>query len=307
MRRIAVMLFIVSAAGQKQDSGDVAKFSTRRDLVIVDVSVKDKAGKNIEGLTQKDFNVFEDGKQQQIAIFEYQKLAMDPEPPPTLSLSDQLVPPQSARTVIVAEKPGEVTYHDKRLLVFFLDFSSMGIPEQLRAQDASLEYLDKHITKDDMVAILLYTSQIYIKTDFTADREVLTQIIKDLPIGEMSEMAGLADTGDVNSEDTGAAFVADETEFNIFNTDQKLAAIEQAARMLSALPGKKALLYFAAGVSKTGVDNQAQLEASINAAVKANVAIYPIDTRGLMADPPGGGSRPAASCGTGVYERSAPH
>ena len=229
---------------------------------------------------------------------------MDPEPPPTLSLSDQLVLPQAPKTVITAEKPGEITYHDKRLLVFFLDFSSMGIPEQLRAQDASLEYLNKHITKDDMVAILLYTSQIYVKTDFTADREVLTQIIKDLPIGEMSEMAGLADTGDTNSEDTGAAFVADETEFNIFNTDQKLAAIEQAARMLSPLPEKKALIYFAAGVSKTGVDNQAQLEASINAAVKANMAIYPIDTRGLMADPPGGGASKAASRGTGIFNGS---
>ena len=120
----------------------------------------------------------------------------------------------------------------------------------------------------------------------------------------MSELAGLADTGDDNGEDTGAAFVADETEFNIFNTDQKLAAIEKASRMLAALPEKKALIYFSAGVSKTGVDNQAQLEASINAAVKANVAIYPIDTRGLMADPPGGGASKAASRGTGIFNGS---
>jgi VWFA-related protein len=296
-------VFALPAQQPKPDTGPPT-FSTRRDLVIVDVTVKDKNGKPIDGLTQKDFSVFEDGKQQQISVFEYQKLAMDPEPPPTLTLSDQLALPQSPRTVIAAEKPGEITYHDKRLLVLFLDFSSMGIPEQLRAQEASLEYLDKHITKDDMVAIMLYTSQIYIKTDFTADREVLTQIIKDLPVGEMSEMAGLADTGDTNSEDTGAAFVADETEFNIFNTDQKLAAIEQAARMLSPLPEKKALIYFAAGVSKTGVDNQAQLEASINAAVKANVAIYPIDTRGLMADPPGGGASKAASRGSGIFNGS---
>jgi VWFA-related protein len=303
-----VLLALSATAQQPQPStrpvDGPPTFSTRRDLVIVDVSVKDKNGKPIDNLAQKDFSVFEDGKLQQISIFEYQKLAVDPEPPPTLSLSDQLVLPESPRTTIVAEKPGEITYHDKRLLVFFLDFSSMGIPEQLRAQDAALEYLDKQITKDDMVAILLYTSQIQVKTDFTADREVLTQIIKDLPIGEMSEMAGLADTGDTNSEDTGAAFVADETEFNIFNTDQKLAAIEQASRMLSALPEKKAMIYFAAGVSKTGIDNQAQLEASINAAVKANVAIYPIDTRGLMADPPGGGASKAASRGTGIFNGS---
>ena len=51
-------------------------------------------------------------------------------------------------------------------------------------------------------------------------------MIKSCPIGEGSELAGVADTGDDNGEDTRAAFVADETEFNIFNTDRKLAAIE---------------------------------------------------------------------------------
>ena len=93
-----------------------------------------------------------------------------------------------------------------------------------------MEYLDKQITKDDMVAILLYTSTLQVLTDFTADRDVLTDIIKDLPIGEMTEMADLADTGDDNNEDTGAAFVADETEFNIFNTDRKLAGHRRSRR-----------------------------------------------------------------------------
>ena len=148
-----------AARRRKPDSGP-RDFSTRRDLVIVDVTVKDKSGKTIEGLTQKDFTVFEDGKQQQISVFEYQKLAMDPEPPPKLTLSDQLSFRSPRKPPSPPKSPGEITYHDKRLMVFFLDFSSMGIPEQLRAQDAALEYLDKHITKDDMVAILLYTSQI---------------------------------------------------------------------------------------------------------------------------------------------------
>ena len=86
----------------------------------------------------------------------------------------------------------------------------------------------------------------------------------------------MADTADENGgEDTGAAFVADETEFNIFNTDRKLAAIEQASRKLAALPEKKALIYFSSGVGKTGVENQAQLRATVNSAMKANVAIYP--------------------------------
>lgn len=284
--------------------GQVATFKTNSSLVIVDVTVKDKAGNAIEGLKKEDFTVLEDGKPQSVAVFEFQKLTMAPEPPPAISLSDQLKLPEAPKTSITAETPGQVQYHDKRLLVFFFDFSSMGVPEQLRAQEAANEYLEKHITKDDVVAVLLYTSVINVLTDFTSDRDVLAGVVKGLPIGEMSELAGLADVGDDNGEDTGAAFVADETEFNIFNTDQKLAAIEKAARMLSALPEKKALIYFAAGVSKTGVDNQAQLEASINAAVKANLAIYPIDTRGLMAEPPGGGASKAASRGSGIFNGS---
>jgi len=304
MAKSAFALILIMALCLQGQDGQVTKFTTNSSLVIVDVTVKDKSGKPIEGLKASDFSVMEDGKPQKISVFEFQKLDSTPEPPPTLSLSDQLKLPEAPKTSITAETPGQVQYHNKRLLVLFLDFSSMGIPEQLRAQDAAQEYLDKQITKDDLVAVMLYTSMINVLSDFTGDREVLSNIIQNLPIGEMSEMAGLADTGADDSEDTGAAFVADETEFNIFNTDQKLAAIEQASRMLSALPEKKALIYFAAGVSKTGIDNQAQLEASINAAVKANLAIYPIDTRGLMADPPGGNASKGASRGSGIFNGS---
>jgi VWFA-related protein len=279
----------------------VAKFSVGTNLVTVDVTVKDKAGKPIEGLKATDFAVFEDGKPQKISIFEAQRLTLTPEPPPTLTLADQLELPPTPKSTITAESPGQIQYHDKRLLAFYMDFSSMGIPEQLRAQEAALDFLDKKITKDDMVAILLYTSDVHILTDFTNDREVLTTILKGLPIGEMSELAGLADTATDCGEDTGAAFVADETEFNIFNTDQKLYAIEKVARMLAALPEKKELIFFNAGISKTGIDNQAQLEATINAATKANMAIFPIDARGLMADPPGGGASKGGTRGAGVF------
>src|ERR1019366_6517798 len=155
--------------------------------------------------------------------------------------------------------------------------------------------------KDDVVAVLFYASVIQVLSDFTSDRDVLTRVIKGLPIGEASELAALADTGDENSEDTQAAFVADETEFNIFSTDKKLAAIEEAAKMLASFPEKKALVYFSGGVTRSGLDNEAQLQATINAAGKANLAIYSIDARGLTADPPGGAASKGASRGSGIY------
>ena len=309
----ALLLFTLSAPGQQpppsppQPAAVSTKptFTSSTNLVIVDVTVKDKSGKAINGLKPEDFTVLEDGKRQKIDVFEHQSLSLDPEPAePPPSLGDQNALPEAPKTTITAATPGKIQYHDKRLMVLFFDFSNMGIPEQLRAQEASLRFLDKQMTPSDMVAILLFTTAIQVKTDFTSDRDLLTTIIKELPIGEASDMAGAADTGDDNEEDTGAAFVADETEFNIFNTDRKLAAIEEAVRKLAALPEKKALVYITGGISKTGIENQAQLEASINAAVKANVTIYPIDARGLMGDPPGGAASKGASRGSGLFNGS---
>jgi len=303
MRKSGIFaLAVLTAAAQQQQPQPTVRISTSVNLVVVDVTVKDKSGKAIEGLKASDFTLLEDGKPQKILVFEPQKLSIEPappEPPPTLGDKDDL--PDEPKTAISTQSPGKVQYQDKRLMVLFFDFSSMAMPEQLRAQEAALKFLDTQITPSDMVAVMLFTSTIQIKSDFTDNRTMLKDVINALPIGEMSELAGDADTGDDNGEDTGAAFVADETEFNIFNTDRKLAAIEDAVRKLAALPEKKALIYFSSGVSKTGVENQAQLEASINAAVKANVSIYPIDARGLMADPPGGGASKGASRGSGLF------
>jgi hypothetical protein len=75
--------------------------------------------------------------------------------------------------------------------------------------------------------------------------------------------------------------------------------------MLAAFPEKKALLYFSSGITQSGFDNQAQLEASINAAKRSNVAFYPIDARGLVATAPAGDASSAASRGTSLFTGAA--
>ena len=56
-----------------------------------------------------------------------------------------------------------------------------------------------------------------------------------------------------------------------------------SAKSLEKITEKKSLLYFSGGISRDGIENQASLRAAINAAVRANLAIYSVDTRGLQA------------------------
>ena len=146
----------------------------------------------MEGLKAEDFTVLEDGKPQKISVFEYQRISSKPEPLKQLTLDDQFALPEAPKTTITSATPGQIQYHDKRLMVFFFDFSSMQIPDQLRAQDGALDYLKSNITKDDVVAVLFYASVIQVLSDFTSDRDVLTRVIKGLPIGEASEQIGRA-------------------------------------------------------------------------------------------------------------------
>jgi VWFA-related protein len=289
------------------------KFESTVQLVVVNVSARDKNGKPIEGLKASDFTVTEDGKPQKVSVFEFQRLEQEagpeaPEAPPTL----QPRPPAAAdapegirapiQAAIAPSKPGEVKYRDRRLLVMFFDQVGMPIQDQIRAQAAAQKFLKTQMTPSDLMAIMTFSNNLNVLCDFTDDRDQLAKVIKSLTVGEGSDMTN--QVSDDSAEDTGAAFTQDDTEFNIFNTDRQLAALESAVKMLSSLPEKKALVYFASGVSRTGLDNEAQLRATINAAIRSNVAFYPIDARGLVASAPLGDATKGSPGGQGMYSGS---
>ncbi len=104
------------------------------------------------------------------------------------------------------------------------------------------------MTPSDLVAIMTFSSDVKVVQDFTDDRDLLNKDIKNLVIGEGQGFDEA--TSDDSTSDTGAAFTQDDSEFNIFNTDRQLAALETAVRMLGSLNEKKALVYFASGMSK---------------------------------------------------------
>lgn|ERR1043166_2627473 len=302
MRRL-ILMTAVALLGQEPT------FKVESKLVIVNVSARDRSGNPITNLKKEDFEVLEDGVRQTIGVFELQKLSNELVTP----LSFGLKAPRPIEEKPPATVPGEsvtkpegnspIRYQDRRLLALFFDLTSMQPGEQVRAQQAAIKFLQSQMTTSDLVSIMTFSTKLRVVEEFTDDRERLITTLRKMSLGEGSDLAGVAATDAEEGDDSGS-FTADETEFNIFNTDRKLTALEDAARKLSIYPEKKALVYFSSGVNKTGVENQSQLKATVNAAVRANVAFYPVDSRGLVATPPGGDASTASPRGTGVLTGS---
>jgi len=277
---------------------DQVIFRTSSQLVIETVGVKGKNGMPVEGLTAKDFIVTEDGVAQTISVFEYQKLPEVPSAPlpaDPIGVVDPM--PKLPKTQIAPETPGDIKYRDKRLLALYFDLTAMPIPDQLRALAAAQKFVSTQMTPADLMAIMTFSSgSVQVLQDFTDDRRRLLSIIETLAVGE-DENASSTD----NQADTGAAFGQNDAEFNIFFTDRQLSALQTAASMLGKLSEKKSLLYFASGLRLNGTNNQAQLHATTNAAIRAGVSFWPIDARGLMAQAPLGDASKGSPGGLAMY------
>lgn len=284
---------------QQQAAEPKADFSTSTQLVIETINVTDKSGKFIEGLSAKDFTVTEDGAPQTIKFFDVEHLPEEPEPLPPTPIDAKLLN-RFPSTQITPEAPGDMKYKDHRLLALYFDLTALPPVDQIRALDAAQKFVSTQMTKADLMAIMIFRSgAVQVLQDFTGDRDRLSTIIQTIAAGESQGFDEA--TNDDSTADTGAAFGQDDSEFNIFNTDRQLSALQTAAKMLGKLNEKKVLLYFASGIQLNGVDNMAQLHATTNAAVRAGVSFWPIDARGLVALPPLGNATQGNPGGAGMY------
>jgi VWFA-related protein len=301
-----MLLALGLLAQAPQPATGPVKITVNTQLVVETVSVTDKNGKPIEGLTAKDFVVTEDGVVQTVSFCEYQKMqeaapaapvaAVAPAPAPAPA-GDQVAP--VTRGQIAPERPGDVRYKDRRLLALYFDMSAMPVPDQLRAQAAAVKFIRTQMAPQDLMAILSFSDGVHVLRDFTDNRDDLQKTVDKLFVGEAQGFEFTDD--DDSSADTGTAFGEDDTEFNLFNTNRQLAALQTAAKMLGALNEKKVLIYFASGLRLSGVDNQAQFQATTNAAIRANVSLYSIDARGLVAQAPLGDATMGSPGGLGMY------
>jgi len=274
---------------------------TESDLVLTNVVVRDsKTGEVIRGLKQSDFTILENGKAQQISSFDFE--SVDMAKPLNEATISGLASAARGRTAAGGGREEDLRNH--RLIVFFFDLTSMQ-PEDLdRSVEAARKFLKDKMQSADLVALVSLDTELKVDQDFTSDKDLLTNAVG---IYNGTEGAAFAQGANANSNqvEDSSGYAPDESEYNDINTDRELYALRAISKSLEKINQKKSLIYFSGGLSRDGIENQASLRAAINAAVRANLSIYSLDTRGLQAVSPLGDASTASLRGAGAYNGGA--
>jgi VWFA-related protein len=305
LRFLPIVILMAALPRAQAPAQPPTVFRSGTELVLVNVVVRDKSGAVVRGLTRDDFVVSEDDRPQTVTSFDFEEL----------DRVDAVLTPQDAQVVLPpkpvsrpadttlapAGAPVKVNMRGRRLIVLFFDLSSMQPEEVQRAVTSAHDYIEKKLSPADLIAIASFSTSLQVVQDFTADRDQLGAAID--AFGGVNG-AGFEDGGNGDPEDTsdnGNAFTADDTEFNIFNTDRRLDALQTLADQLSGIEQKKSVIYFSSGMSQQGTDNQVQLRRTVDRANRANVSIYAADMRGLQAMVPGGDATQGSRRGTSTF------
>jgi VWFA-related protein len=315
MRRAVAAVLVaglsVSPAGMpltavaQQGGGQVMTIHQTVNRVLTNVVVRDKkTGAVIKGLKQSDFQVLEDKKQQQITTFDFQNV----DQAVTLAESATVSGTTTTKKKTIADlvngqfAAAPEALKDRRLIVMFFDLSSMQPEDITRAVDSAKDYINNKMQPADMVASVSLVSSLSMDQDFTSDKNALLKAVSKYDGSESTgfDVGNEGGTTDDTSDDS-SSFVADDSEFNALNTDRQLYAIRTICKSIEKVEQKKSMLYFSGGLTRQGIENQASIRAATNECVKADTALYAVDTRGLQAVNAVGDASQGSKRGTGAY------
>src|SRR6267143_1153814 len=202
----------VAQPGAPQPGAMIKKESK---LVLVDAVVTDKKGNYIHDLSQRDFKVFEDNKEQPVSAF-------------------------SAGVDAATQVNGQ-----RRYLILFFDNSTMAMPDQIQARGAAKKFIEANAGPDRMMAVVDFGGSLRIVQNFTANADLLRAAVygvksssvdpnapaTDVPVTVAS--AGLFSLG--SSLGNAAAD---------FGARSMLLAVRSLAKHLRSIPGRKMVVLF---------------------------------------------------------------
>lgn len=236
-------------AGQAEAPKPVIQAESR--LVLVDTVVTDKKGQYVTDLTQGDFKVYEDNKEQAITNFSW-------ESDPAIQAAGQ-----------------------KHYMILFFDVASMDIGDQAQARNAANKFVESNAGPDRLMAVVNYGGTLVIQQNFTSNAKLLQAAVMGTSTPNINTNPGAAPPVQVamNGLPSLGKSEAD------FGVRSMLLAIRSLAKNLRGVPGRKMLILFTSGFPLSS-ENMSELTATIDACSKANVAIYPLDARGLATGMP---------------------
>jgi VWFA-related protein len=168
--------------------------------------------------------------------------------------------------------PASTTKDRPHYLILFFDNSSVGYNDQAYARKAALQFIDANAGPNRFMAVAEFTGSLNITQNFTADAARLKQVVNGVKFSSVSPNAEVASIGTPSLGREEADFGARDV----------LLALRTLAKNLRTIPGRKTLVFLSAGF-KLDLELRPELTAVIDACNKANVAVYPIDVRGLNA------------------------
>ena len=271
MRTWIAVLCLFAIAGRAQQSPPDPMFRTGTELVQVSVVAQDKNGKAVADLRREEFQIFDNGAQQKIALF----LAATPAPQPEVTV------PAGVFTNQIATDAGT----GYSVLLFDnlnIDPGRTVVEHIARARQMALQAL-RAIPPGDRIAIYALGCRFQVLREFTSDRDSLFQRLETLtpapdpclnPSSEGPEHSLTAPGGQapapslfVVHEQEGAAGIS-----AAIAADKGDTQIKQLAEHLAGIPGRKNLIWLTA-MFRLKPSNLQKL-------MNANVAIYPVYTIG---------------------------
>jgi VWFA-related protein len=227
---------------------------TESRVVLVDTVVTDKKGNYVRDLTQENFKVFEDNKEQTTTSFSFG--------------SDPKIQPAG----------------QKHYIILFFDNSSMEMPDQMQARAAAAKFIETSGGADRLMAVVNFGGSLVIQQNFTTNSELLKAAVNGINFphietnGQTSQPVTVATTGLGSISNAEADYGA----------RTMLLSIRSLAKNLRGVPGRKMLILFSAGFP-LNTERISELTATIDACNKANVAVYTLDVRGLTTGSPKAG------------------
>src|ERR1700722_2289290 len=176
---------------------------------------------------------------------------------------------QTIKSFSFEADPASPLNNQPRYMVLFFDNSTMNFGEQAQARKAAASFIDANAGPNRQMAIVNYSGSLQIAQNFTSDVERLKAIVAGtkIPVGPLPN--------DTSAGGLGRAAAN-------FGTRNVIMAIRDLAKNLSTIPGRKSLLLLTAGF-RVSPDILSDVTATIDVCNRSNVAVYPIDVRGLVA------------------------